>query len=535
MFDEAPASERRRRTARAPRTTTSTDRTTRLTSTDRTTRTGRAGRTARTVRAARGLAAVALAPALLLAGTAAAGTPAAAAEKPRNPGGAAATLGRLTVHGTVTIRDAGQEWKTEAGLYEMTVTGGGTLQSYGVDLRSAARTGTTYKEVGWDESSLHGNKNAGKIRWILEHSYPQVNNLSELAEAADVKSLDDTSAAAGTQAAIWHFSDNVEAVPAGRGARKLAAYLTRAAERAAEPEASLALDPPAVAGRAGERIGPVTVRTRADRVTVAPSGDAPHGMRIVDAENRPLRDVGRGARLYFHPPVDVPSGTGALTVQADARVPIGRALVSDTHSQTQIVAGSSSSTVTAEATVTWAEKQAAGAVPALSAKRDCAKGGIAVTGTNAGDAPFAFELLGTRHTIPAHGSRTVTVPLQEDQAYDLTVSGSDGPPAPHGSADPGDAAATPGSPAAPRVNFKGVLDCEIAGAAAIGTADAPANRPTPATGGSAPLATAPGDNLAETGASGATTAILYSALGLLVLGTGAVVLLRKKKPAPDGS
>ncbi|CAM5329966.1 TQXA domain-containing protein [Streptomyces spiroverticillatus] len=492
MFDEASASERRHRTARATGATRTT-------------------RTTRALRGVRRLAALALVPGLLLAGTVAGTGTATAEEQPRTPGGVAATLSRLTVHGTVTIRDAGEEWKTEAGLYEMTVTGGGTLQSYGVDLRTAARTGTTYKEVGWDESSLHQNKNAGKIRWILEHSYPQVNDLSELAERADVKSLDVEAAAAGTQAAIWRFSDDVEAVPADRSARKLAAYLERAAERAPEPQASLVLDPPALAGRAGDRVGPVTVRTRADRVTVAPSADAPHGMRIVDAEDRVVLDVGRGARLYFHLPEDVPSGTGALTVQADARVSLGRALVSDTHSQTQIVAGSSASTVTAEASVIWADKKATGAVPALSAKKDCAKGAVALTGTNAGDAPFAFELLGARHTIPAHGTRRVTIPLQEDQAYDLTVSGPDGL----------------------RKNFKGVLDCETAGAVAIGTADAPANRPTPATGGNpTPLSAAPGENLAETGASGATTPILYIALGLLVLGTGAVVLLRKKKPAP---
>jgi hypothetical protein len=234
-------------------------------------------------------------------------------------------------------------------------------------------------------------------------------------------------------------------------------------------------------------------------------------MRIVDKDGKTVEEAARGAKVYFYIPPDTRPGTSALTVQADARVPIGRALVSDTHSQTQILAGSSASAVVAEATVTWAGEGASGAVPALSAKKNCAKNGIDITGANAGDAPFTFELLGTRHTIPARSSRTVTIPLQEDQAYDLTVSGPEGPGR----------------------NFKGVLDCETAGAVAIGTADAPANRPTPATGGNpAPLTPATGENLAATGASGATTPILYIALALLVLGTGAIVLLRKKKPAP---
>ncbi|MBB6437084.1 Cys-Gln thioester bond-forming surface protein [Streptomyces candidus] len=469
----------------------------------------------RTTRTAR-LAAAALAPCLLaagvLAGTVAGTGTAVAGDRPGDTGGAAATLGRLTVHDGVTVRDAGEEWKAEAGLFEMSVTGGGALQSYSIDLRTPAREGTSYKEVGWEQSSLHSNKNAGKLRWILENSYPQVNDLAALAEKAGAKTLDDTAAAAGTQAAIWRLSDDVDARPDDPDAQKLAAYLLRTAKSTPQPPASLTLDPPAVAGRAGERIGPVTVRTRADRATVNLAVGAPPGAAIVDKHGKAVEGVVGGSELYFRIPADAPGGTARLTVQADAPVPIGRTFVSDSHSQTQILAGASTSTVTADATVTWAAQKAEGAVPALSAKKNCAKSGIGITADNAGDAPFTFELLGFRHTIPARTSRTVTIPLQEDQAYDLTVSGPDGL----------------------TKNFKGVLDCETAGTAAIGTADAPANRPTPATGGS-PDPVAAGENLAATGASPATPKIAYVAFGMIVLGAGAVVLLRKKKPVPhDG-
>ncbi|MFI5804506.1 TQXA domain-containing protein [Streptomyces sp. NPDC051561] len=487
------------------------------TASNATTRGRRSGRPNRAIRALRPAVAT-LAVGLLVAGAVSGAGSATAQEQPRNPGGAAANLGRLTAHGPVTIRDAGEEWKAEAGLFEMTVTGGGTLQSYSIDLRTPAREGTTYKEVGWEQSSLHGNRNAGKIRWILEHSYPQVNDLAELAQKAGVKTLDDKAAAAGTQAAIWRFSDNVEARPADPGAGRLAAYLTRAARSAPQPPASLALDPPAVAGRAGERVGPVTVRTQADRVTVALAGDAPSGVKVVSKDGKPVTAAKGGDRLYFDIPADAEGGTSALSVQADAPIPIGRALVSDTHSQTQILAGASTSTVTADATATWAGQKASGAVPALSAKKNCAKGGVGITATNAGDAPFTFELLGASHTIAAGSSRTVTIPLQEDQAYDLTVSG----------------------PGGLRKNFKGVLDCETAGTVAIGTADAPANRPTPATGGNPAPLTADGaagssEDLAATGASAATPMIGYLALGMVAIGACAVVLLRKKKPAADAA
>ncbi|MFJ6697809.1 TQXA domain-containing protein [Streptomyces sp. NPDC091272] len=456
-------------------------------------------------------AAAVLAATLCSAGVLAGAQGASAAEQPRNPGGAAATLGSLTVHDTVTVRDAGEEWKAEAGLFEMAVTGGGALQSYSVDLRTAAREGTTYREAGWEQSSLHGNKNAGRIRWILEHSYPQVNNLAALARQAGAKSLDDRAAAAGTQAAIWRLSDNVDVRPRDPDAGKLAAYLGRVAKDAPQPPPSLALDPPAVAGRAGERLGPVTVRTEADRATVQVAGGAPAGLRAVDKDGRTVREVKDGARLYFEIPQGVPGGTTALTVQADSPVPIGRALVSDTHSQTQILAGASTSTVTADATATWAAPKASVAIPALSARKNCAKGGVDITASNAGDAPFGFELLGSRHTIEAKKTRTVTVPLQEDQAYDLTVPGPDGLGR----------------------NFTGVLDCETAGTVAIGTADAPANRPAPATAGQpTPLATTDDENLAATGGSAATPMIGYLALGMVVLGGGAVFLLRKKTPEP---
>ncbi|MFD3516782.1 TQXA domain-containing protein [Streptomyces sp. NPDC058657] len=462
---------------------------------------------------ARRLLAAALAPGLLAAGVLAGAGSAVADQQPRTSGGAAATLGKLAVHGAVTIRDAGEEWTAEAGLFEMAVTGGGALQSYSIDLRTPAREGTTYKEVGWDQSSLHRNQNAGKIRWILENSYPQVNDLAALAEKADVKALDQKSAAAGTQAAIWRFSDNVEARPADPGAAGLAAYLERAAKNAPQPPASLSLNPPAVAGRAGERVGPVTVRAQADRVDVGLAADAPDGVKVVDKQGRPVTHAKDGTQLYFDIPASAPAGTSALSVQADARVPIGRAFVSDSHSQTQILAGASTSTVTAGASVTWAAPKAAGAVPALSARKDCAKGGVGITAANAGDAAFTFELLGFRHTIAAGTSRTVTIPLQEDQAYDLTVSG----------------------PGGLRKNFTGVLDCETAGTVAVGTAVAPANRPTPATAGKpTPIATGDDENLAATGSSAATPTIGYLALGMLVIGGGTVFLLRKKTPAPQG-
>ncbi|MGC5413380.1 thioester domain-containing protein, partial [Streptomyces sp. DT225] len=67
-----------------------------------------------------------------------------------------------------------------------------------------------YLETPWDQTSLGGNKDAGKILWVLQHSFPQVNDLSALAKAAGTGTLTEKTAAAGTQVAIWRFSDHVD-------------------------------------------------------------------------------------------------------------------------------------------------------------------------------------------------------------------------------------------------------------------------------------------------------------------------------------
>lgn len=97
-------------------------------------------------------------------------------------------------------------------------------------------------------------------------------------------------------------------------------------------------------------------------------------------------------------PKDSPDGSAALSVQASTTVPVGRAFASETRSQTQILVSSSESTVSATATATWA---AEGAIPALSAEKNCAEGGVDVTAANAGDAPFTFELMDGEHTVAA--------------------------------------------------------------------------------------------------------------------------------------
>nr|WP_161063546.1 Cys-Gln thioester bond-forming surface protein [Streptomyces sp. HUCO-GS316] len=420
--------------------------------------------------------------------------------------GATATIGGLKTYGAAVIHDEAGDQQISAGLFEMSVEGGGTLQTYCVDLHNPTQTDAKYHETPWSGTSLGANKDAGRIRWILQNSYPQVNDLAALAAKAGVSSgLSEQDAAAGTQVAIWRWSDGADVDALDPQAEKLADYLEKSARNLAEPEASLTLDPPAVSGHPGELLGPVTVHINEGRVTVSPPADAAtSGVRVVGKDGKAITSAADGSQVFFDVPEDAAAGSAEVTVQASTTVPVGRAFTSESRSQTQILAGSSESTVSATASAGWAEK---GAIPALSAAKNCAKGGLDITASNEGDEDFAFELMGTEHVIPASTWRTVTIPLQEDQAYDFTIEAPDGF----------------------EKRFTGVLDCLTQGAEA-GDSTQTLSEPSPATVGG----TSADTNLAETGDSGMTGLIAGTAIGLVVIG-GAVLLVvgRRKTPTQD--
>ncbi|MFF0157623.1 Cys-Gln thioester bond-forming surface protein [Streptomyces sp. NPDC005263] len=451
-------------------------------------------------RGAARLVAATLVSGLVAVGVMAGASTASADETIQNQGGATATIGGLKTYGDAVIHDASGDLTVSAGLFEMSVDGGGTLQTYCVDLHNPTQREAKYHETPWSGTSLGANKNAGKIRWILQNSYPQVNDLAALATSAGVRSgLTEQDAAAATQVAIWRYSDGADVDAVDPQAEKLADHLEKSARNVAEPAASLTLDPPAVSGRPGALVGPVTVRTNAATVTVTPPADAvTSGVRVIGKDGRDVTSAVNGSQLFFEVPEDAQAGSADLTVQASTTVPVGRAFTSESRSQTQILAGSSESTVSATASASWA---ATGAIPALSAAKNCTKNGLDLTAGNEGDEPFAFELLGTEYTIAAGESRTLTVPLQEDQAYDFTIEAGGF-----------------------KKRFAGVLDCRTQGSAA-GDVTQTLSEPSPATVGG----TAADVNLAATGGTAATPVIVGVAIALVVLGGAALIVVRRKQ------
>ncbi|MFI1201970.1 Cys-Gln thioester bond-forming surface protein [Streptomyces sp. BHT-5-2] len=455
-------------------------------------------------RGAARLAAAVVASGLIAAGTIATAGTAVADDPAASHGGATATLGGLKTFDQAVVHGDGGDQRVGAGLFEMSVDNGGTLQTYCIDIHNPTQQQARYQEVPWSASSLHDNADAGKIRWILQNSYPQVNDLAALSSKAGAGQLSEKTAAAGTQVAIWRFSDHVKVDAVDPAAEKLADYLAKSAQSVSEPKASLTLDPPAVSGKSGGKIGPVTVHTNADSVTVSPAADAPGGVKVVGKDGKPVTSARDGSQLFFDVPKGAADGTTSLSVQAATKVPVGRAFTGigvHAKSQTQILAGSSESTVSAAATASW-KKQ--GAIPAITAEKDCAKGGVDVTASNKGDEAFRFQLSGKDYEVAPGASKTVTVPVGEDQSYQITITGAGGF----------------------KKTFSGVLDCKTAG-----NGGRPSPHPSPASAGGTTGGSTGGHgtDLAETGSSSATPVIAGIAVVLVLVGGGAVFFLRKKK------
>ncbi|WP_377271399.1 Cys-Gln thioester bond-forming surface protein [Peterkaempfera sp. SMS 1(5)a] len=400
-----------------------------------------------------------------------------------------------------------------------------TLETYCIDIHNPTRGGTEYNETDWDHSVLSGKKEQlGKIRWILQHAYPVVDPAT-LGGKAGVTLNDDTAAAA-TQAAIWHFSDGVDAHPENGNADKVTQWLEAQADQnggADEPLPSLQLSPDSVSGNSGEKVGPITVSTSADKVALDLDAAAKAaGVTLVNESGQAATSAANGDKLFFDVPAAAPKGEGTITASTTTQIEVGRVFGPvDKKSQTLILAGSSSVPVTASATGAWAPKAHQGPIPAVTFEKDCTAGGVQVTATNSGDEDFTFTLNGETHTVQPGKSETVLVKVAEDQQYDIKIEG----PAGYGPWE-----------------TSGVLDCQTAtttgGTTGGSTPSAspsvsPSASPTTATTAGGTTGTTTGGGLAETGSSSATPVIAGIAAALVVIGGGVVFFLRKRRSTPS--
>ncbi|WP_035842188.1 thioester domain-containing protein [Kitasatospora azatica] len=445
--------------------------------------------------------------------------------------GVTATLesGNVKPGGFVKINDS--DWLADGGLMKLKTSDGSTLLTYCIDIKTEAQDNAVYQETGWASSSLATNSDKtapGKINWILQNSYPKVSDLAVLAKEAGAGSLTEDQAAAATQAAIWHFSDHVKAVPKDEDAAKLTDYLESHAVSVDEPAPSLTLTPPAVSGKSGALLGPIGVSTTG--TSVAASLDATSsaaGVVLTDKNGTVLSDKNgkltapakNGDSFFVKAPVGANAGTATISASTSAQVQAGRAFTSP-GSQTLILAGAQTVTATANAKASWVPN---GPAPAISAALVCQQNSVVVTITNSGDQDFKTTVSEKSFTKPVTvkpgATETVAVPEAQGAQYSITV--------------------TPGQNGKSQT-FTGTVDCHVAtsGGGTGGTTPTPSASPSPSSSPSHPASSAPatpaagnttgGGSLASTGGGGATPLIAGIAGALVLVGAGAVYTMRRR-------
>jgi TQXA domain-containing protein len=289
--------------------------------------------------------------------------------------------------------DVGDGFKNDLStqLIGLTLDDGTKLGTYCVEIDTGLDRAQPLVEKDWsdypDQRSPF-NENKEMINWILHNGFPEKNTtelgqvLTSRGTALNDGALSVQEAVAGTQAAIWHFSDRTDLnqtdpVPgdARSGADVLALYEFLIGPDNVglrdEPTAALQIDPKSKSGTAGERIGPFTVKTTG---TISKLSTAlPPGVRITDADGKQVKaaQIKNDSQLFFDVPAEMEDGGAAFRLTAAANVDTGRLFVGQDYlegkpTQSLIVAQSDKTTLTAKAEATWQEVDAAQGSPPIA-------------------------------------------------------------------------------------------------------------------------------------------------------------------------
>jgi TQXA domain-containing protein len=209
-------------------------------------------------------------------------------------------------------------------LFRLDVDGGGTLRAYCVDLGVPINAGDTY-EIQQLASQV---PNAPQVLWILKNSFP-VLTLNQLAAASGVSPMDTATAVAGTQAALWHYSDGrtLDTNKNTDGVKALYAYLTGPANVGAssDPAPSLSITPATKTSAAG-RVGPFTINwSGANPVDL--TTDAAFTIFDAASGGNAVTTAADGDQVWVEVPAGTPAGDVVVTATGSAPVDGGWALV----------------------------------------------------------------------------------------------------------------------------------------------------------------------------------------------------------------
>ncbi|MEV6976574.1 Cys-Gln thioester bond-forming surface protein [Kitasatospora sp. NPDC093806] len=237
---------------------------------------------------------------------------------------------------------------------------GGTLFTYCIDLPTETKADASYQEVNWsDAPTLKSNRDAGKVNWVLQNAYPKISS-GDLGKLIGGELAADDAAVA-TQAAIWHFSDHVTAVPENPVAARLAEYLVAHAEDVKEPTPSLTLGHTEAAGDSGAVLGPIEITSASGQVSASLDAAAVAagvvltdrvGTVLSDGEGKLVHPAKGGDSLYVKAPAGARPGSATVSATTSLKVPVGRAFTSP-GSQSLIIAGSTVVSASAQAKASW--------------------------------------------------------------------------------------------------------------------------------------------------------------------------------------
>ncbi|THV27644.1 Cys-Gln thioester bond-forming surface protein [Glycomyces paridis] len=206
-----------------------------------------------------------------------------------------------------------------------------TLVVYCIDIMTPLDTESPYAEGHWEES---GVANLEQVRWVLFNGYPNVG-AADLIESAGGEVNPDWSdqetaevAYAGTQAAVWHFTDDwdlLEDNPVKGGndgedeaVLKVYEHLTEEPGRVPDPsEFTVDLEGADTAAYEDGRFGPYTIRSNAGAVALEAEG-----ARLEDADGDPIESLEDGEEFWIV--LDEGSEEVSISGTAAYDLPVGR-------------------------------------------------------------------------------------------------------------------------------------------------------------------------------------------------------------------
>lgn len=264
--------------------------------------------------------------------------------------------------GAPVLLEDGRELQTA--LFSLRVADEDSVRAYAMMVDEEVRPSTAYVESAWADrpewtGTARGTEPADRANWIVRHSYPNLP-LTSLASEAGLPVLEEHTAIAATQAALWHVLDDVDPGTEGNSDEMLHLFdhlvEGSSAAEGGTTARSLELSPTQVEEiTPGEPLGPLTVSSSGEGEVQVSVRGAPASW-LVDSEGQEVSKVSDGDEVYLDVDPSVPAGVATLHARGPGvPLPEGRLFTGREGVRTQplITAEPGTATSSTTATVTW--------------------------------------------------------------------------------------------------------------------------------------------------------------------------------------